>query len=666
MSTFYRSLPLCVQKTFEPGGMSFANSVTCPPDDPGIPHCERKCGCDNLPFPSGGPGDTAGDPSFPTAGGGSGPSPGERLGGDYKPVNLATGAVDIVSPSIGRQGATAKLAYSNQMMTGGNLSILDNGFGRNWSLNLNARIYDLGTGKMVAFFQPSSRGEKYYFQESDGVYSPLQGSTAELVETTSEFWLIVNGAKTVFDKAGGYVKQMISAGGLVTDFTYDSNDQLSEVVTIQEVGTEYIHNMLQFAYDGGSSAGNLESITELSYVGTSPSPVSTDFVPQSRLEFVIPSTTVTDRCPADCLHKIHRQSPTVVGGTVTWITDETYMYVYYTSGPIGFLKYVIEPAGYEFLYDDTTTPATTPDNASDTLLMGASSQYFEYDADYRVSQVKTKGGDESADITYDDNPETAIPSDPANSWHRKAVYTSNDGTVKTVYSSKLGADMLVVDTDGTDTWIYYIEFDSDGRPIAHYSPAAIDMTASPIYDEDDYDLSVAVKTDAGRIDVTNWYSTTGSGAAEGRLESRSVKEGSSGTPVLLRKWEYTSHTVGTGGDARTIYPVSKEIQYTSDSGGGDPVTTEYTYTWHTDLNQDEIFQAKTITTKLPNVAATQNGVAHPQNDTIVNEYNLARPDDQIDRRPGYGHRIRLRSGHRRDDSNDSRQWRWQAEPDNRL
>ena len=85
------------------------------------------------------------------------------------------------------------------------------------------------------------------------------------------------------------------------------------------------------------------------------------------------------------------------------------MYVYYTSGPIGFLKYVIEPAGYEFLYDDTTTPATTPDNASDTLLMGASSQYFEYDADYRVSQVKTKGGNESADITYDDNPKTAIP-----------------------------------------------------------------------------------------------------------------------------------------------------------------------------------------------------------------------------------------------------------------
>ena len=122
-----------------------------------------------------------------------------------------------------------------------------------------------------------------------------------------------------------------------------------------------------------------------------------------------------------------------------------------------------------------------------------------------MSQVKTKGGDESADITYDDNPETAIPSDPANSWHRKAVYTSNDGTVKTVYSSKLGADMLVVDTDGTDTWIYYIEFDSDGRPIAHYSPAAIDMTASPIYDEDDYDLSVAVKTDAGRIDVTRAF-----------------------------------------------------------------------------------------------------------------------------------------------------------------
>ena len=95
--------PLCTEN-FRAWRTSFANSVTCPPDDPGIPHCERKCGCDNLPFPSGGPGDTAGDPSFPTAGGGSGPSPGERLGGDYKPVNLATGAVDIVGPaSAGRE-----------------------------------------------------------------------------------------------------------------------------------------------------------------------------------------------------------------------------------------------------------------------------------------------------------------------------------------------------------------------------------------------------------------------------------------------------------------------------------------------------------------------------------------------------------------------------------
>ena len=110
--------------------MSFANSVTCPPDDPGIPHCERKCGCDNLPFPSGGPGDTAGDPSFPTAGGGSGPSP---VSGSVEIINRSTWPPErltLLSPSIGRQGATAKLAYSNQMMTGGNLSILDNGFGR--------------------------------------------------------------------------------------------------------------------------------------------------------------------------------------------------------------------------------------------------------------------------------------------------------------------------------------------------------------------------------------------------------------------------------------------------------------------------------------------------------------------------------------------------------
>jgi hypothetical protein len=101
------------------------------------------------------------------------------------------------------------------------------------------------------------------------------------------------------------------------------------------------------------------------------------------------------------------------------------------------------------------------------------------------------------------------------------------------------------------------------------------MTDPP---DESNDLDVNVHTSAGRIDVTDWYSTTGSGA--GRLESRAVKEGSSGTAVLLHKWVYTSHTAGTGNEAHTIYPVSKEIQYTSDSGSGDPVTTEYTYTWH--------------------------------------------------------------------------------------
>ncbi len=604
------------------GGPGDNSPAPCTGDDDGTPTCDRKCGCQNLPNPSGGAGDTAGDPSFSQAGGGGSP-PDYRVGGDYKPVDLANGSTDVVSPSIGSLGPVARLSYSNRLLINGILNQIQAGCGTNWSLNLAGKISDRGEDEFLAFFLPGSRGEKYYFKEENGDFLPLYGSTAELFATTDEYELQVNGTKTIFYKPSGYLKQMISAGGLVTDFTYNSNSQLTEVVTKYTEGTSpnftYMHNSLLFEYDGNDM---LETITERSYVGTNASPSANDFVEQNRMVFEITSgSPVQNWYVAGSLHKIHVQSPTGSG----WHTDASYMYIYYTEStePTGFLKYVIEPAGFASL--GVSDPDYT--NTTQQELADAASVYFEYTDDdkYRISQVDTKGGSESVTITYDDNDNTNPAPDPdlPNHWIRKAVYTSNDGSVKTVYSNKHGSDLLVKDFDGTNTWLYYTEFDTIGRPIA-YSPASITS-----YTENDNDLGVVTKPipsmrrkDAGRIDLTDWYSTTGSGAALGRLESRSVKEGSSGTPVLLRKWEYTSHTVGTGGDARTIYPVSKEIQYTSDSGGGDPVTTEYTYTWHTDLNQDEIFQAKTITTKLPNVAATQNGVAHPQNDTIVNEYNL--------------------------------------------
>ena len=142
------------------------------------------------------------------------------------------------------------------------------------------------------------------------------------------------------------------------------------------------------------------------------------------------------------------------------------------------------------------------------------------------------------------------------------------------------------------------------------------MSGTPYNDTSD-DLDVQINSSTGRINITNWYSTTGSGAAEGRLESNAIKEGSSGTEILISKVEYGSQSVTVSSITQTVYPVTKTILYQSDSGGGDPVETTYSYTWHSGT-----LMPATVTTNLPDVVAADNGVGYPQSDTLVREYNI--------------------------------------------
>jgi RHS repeat-associated protein len=328
------------------------------------------------------------------------------------------------------------------------------------------------------------------------------------------------------------------------------------------------------------------------------------------MELEIPTNTVEGKYIGGSLHKIQMQTPEVTGSTTTWTTTKTWMYTYYTTsggGGIAYkIKHIIEPAGYASL--------SNPDTATEAQLLAASSEYRQYDSAHRVTRLKTKGGSEWSTIAYTEN--SNVPTDPANNWKMKAVYTSNDGTVKTVYSSFLGKDILVEDVAGSDRWITYVTFDSEGRELQRYSPAAIDHSGTAFDDSSD-DLAVQVKPLDGRVDVTTWYTSTGSGGVSGRLESRSVKQGASGAPVLLGKLEYGSHSQSTGSFTQTVHPVTKQIQYRSDSGSGDPVETTFSYAWHTGT-----LHPMSVTTHLPNVSAANNGVSYPQNDTTVRQYNI--------------------------------------------
>ena len=102
---------------------------------------------------------------------------------------------------------------------------------------------------------------------------------------------------------------------------------------------------------------------------------------------------------------------------------------------------------------------------------------------------------------------------------------------------------------------------------------------------------------AGLIQLSSYYSSTGSGAADGYLESTSLKHGSGGTPVLQSHFEYTTRTAGDV----TIYPVSKQTQYRNDDGSGE-IDTTISFTWYSGT-----VQVKEQTTTLPVVPTTQNG-----------------------------------------------------------
>lgn len=589
---------------------------SCKGDDPG-----KNCNCSSL----------TNNDSIRLVAGNVGGLPGggstnHCCGGPVAPIDLSTLLADVSFGGLnnGATGPGVRFRWSNGMKSGSNFIEIQNGVGYSWSLNLLGRVLDLGSDLYCAWFEPTNRGEKYYFEKQmDGSFEPVDGMCNVSLEATStEYWLMIGGTKVICYKTGGGLKKILSAGGDETDFTYDTDDRLEEVRTTRTVGSDYYVNSLVIEYTSGGGGGGpggpggpgastiIETITERSYVGTDSTPDDADFDPMARIELEIPDTAVSGRCPAGYLYRVKFQTPVVSGGSTTWTTNGTKMFIYSTSATTDFysgaVKYVIDEHGYDSL--------SNPDTATDGQLKAASSAYYKYEPSTQtVKFVAIDGGELESTITYSLN--TGTPTDPLNEWRLKSVYTAPDGTEKTVYSNYSYQDILVLDDDGTDQWIYYTKFDSDGRMIEQYTPAAIDMSGTP-YDDSSDDLDVQINSSTGRINTTNWYSTTGSGAAAGYLESRGVKEGSSGTEILISKVEYGSQSVTASSITHTIYPVTKTILYQSDSGGGDPVNTTYSQTWHSGT-----LMPATVTTNLPDVVAADNGVGYPQSDTVVMDYN---------------------------------------------
>jgi len=281
-----------------------------------------------------------------------------------------------------------------------------------------------------------------------------------------------------------------------------------------------------------------------------------------------------------------------------WDTLGTTYQRYYQSGDTkGFvhgLKYLVSPASYEQMLNAGITPET----ASDAVIATYADLYFEYDSGQRVTLMR-----EANTYTWTFAYTASANANGYNNWKMKTVETLPDGNQNLVFTNYAGQVMLKVFQSGTSKWYEYYQYDSQGRTILFAESSAV---AS--YSEGAPGL-VTLNGSTGLIHVYDYYTSTSAttttpGGVAGYLQDTKVKQGGSGSAILLGAWQYiASEQIGNN----TVYPLASETAYQSASGGGSsPTVTSYSYLWYAGTLQTQL-----RTTTLPVISSGQNGDGNP-------------------------------------------------------
>ncbi|MCZ2341705.1 MAG: hypothetical protein LC104_07900 [Bacteroidales bacterium] len=296
----------------------------------------------------------------------------------------------------------------------------------------------------------------------------------------------------------------------------------------------------------------------------------------------------------------------LLAGT-TWVDRDTSYYRYYQTGEAGGfehgLKFAFGPEAFERLKEDPQV--ADPFLATDTQAGRYADNYYEYDAEQRVTKSVVNAGQQTFTYAY----ATSSHADDYNHWKRKVTVTRPDGSRQITYNNFIGQALLTDLASGSDHWLDYHQFDANAREVLHAHPSAVIS-----YDDTQDDLGIVLRTDAGLIDLTDYYTITTAtpttpGGAAGYVQFQKVQEGTAGTPVTIAETMYFERTAA----GATIYPVAESTTFRHDDGTG-AITTSYAYTWFADTAQIE-----QRTTTLPVVPVDQNGTGAA--DTITEIYD---------------------------------------------
>ena len=259
------------------------------------------------------------------------------------------------------------------------------------------------------------------------------------------------------------------------------------------------------------------------------------------------------------------------------------------------------------------------DTVADAQLKPYATEYLEYDDQQRVVLRDSQGagcslcgGLGGSTYAY----ATSTFADAYDHWKDRRIETLADGTTVTTYTNAYG-DILLRDVgDGTEHWITYHEYDTNGNCTLIAHPSAV-LT----YSDASANLAVSLSSTTGLIEVYEYYvgatapeyPTNGShplsgGGVQGYLHRYGARQGTAGSTV----WQYESDYVKKTADGETVYLTFSTTQY-----GETAQTTTYHYTFHAISDDVTGPVVNTRETILPAVPTGQNGEGTADSSTDV-------------------------------------------------
>ena len=405
------------------------------------PPCTKPCGCSG-------------------ANGSGGPQPAMMSTGPVRYLNgdIAMAVDDLSSQGFGSPWGHRR-SYSNQIPYN-----YDFGNGYNWLVENWPYLVQKDANTIAVIYQSQ---KAFWFTWDGSTYVAQHGAQQTLVhDQANNVFIMTDPDGQVwqfqdFDQyqyPEGLFKQATSPGGIVTAVTQYSGVQIGEVQrSYQENGHTLVESYLYTYIANGENIDRLESVTLRRKTDDGP------WDDLRRVRYTYYASNQPFGSPGD-LETAVRQ---VLVGT-TWVDADTSYYRYYQAGDAnGFehgLKFILEPDAFAELAADPDV--ADPLAASDAKLAQYASYYYEYDASRRVVAESVAGGSREFTYAYTSGPSSS----DYNQWATKTVESRPDGSQKIVYTNFIGSVILQELNSGTDQWVQYYQYDSEGRLIQSGSP----------------------------------------------------------------------------------------------------------------------------------------------------------------------------------------------------